>query len=115
MKITLIKERLINRREQMNITKQQAARLMNMSQPAYLRYESGERMPSIHIIRTMADVLSTSVEYLTGTSNNPAPTSFNIRKDIEPELFNLIYEYRVTSSDCQKRLLEYCKKLNEKP
>ena len=41
----------------MGITKQEAAKRMNMSQPAYLRYESGTRTPSIHVINSMANVL----------------------------------------------------------
>ena len=39
--ITLNCERLIQCRKKMGITKQEAAKRMNMSQPAYLRYESG--------------------------------------------------------------------------
>lgn len=62
--IQLIRLRLIRCREQLSITKQEAAKRMQLSQPAYLRYESGTRTPSIHTIQTMADVLDTSVEYL---------------------------------------------------
>ena len=69
----LDRKRLINCREKLGITKQEAARRMQMSQPAYLRYESGERTPSIHVIQVMADVLNTSVSYLTGQTDNPNP------------------------------------------
>lgn len=103
----LIKERLIGCREKLGITKQEAARRMNMSQPAYLRYESGQRTPSIHVIHTMADVLQTSAEYLTGKTDDPSPTSYTVRSDAEPELFDLIVEYRNASDEVQKRLLEY--------
>lgn len=110
MESKLIRERLIKCREKKNFTKQEAARQMNMSQPAYLRYESGERMPSIHIIRTMADVLGTSTEYLTGQSNDVTPSSYVIKNDTDPELFNLITEYKRSSNDTQKRLLAYFSK-----
>ena len=93
----LVKERLINCREKLCVTKQEAARRMNMSQPAYLRYESGERSPSIHVIRTMADILQTSAEYLTGQTGDPSPTSYTVRSNTEPELFDLIIEYRNAS------------------
>ena len=51
---TLNKERLIAARKKLGITKQEAAKRMNLSQPAYLRYESGDRTPSIHTINVMA-------------------------------------------------------------
>ena len=50
---TLDRKRLIKCREKLGITKQEAAKRMQMSQPAYLRYESGERTPSIHVIQVM--------------------------------------------------------------
>ena len=111
MKIKLVKERLIECRGKAGITKQEAARRMDMSQPAYLRYESGERTPSLHIIRTMADVLQTSVEYLTGETDDPSPTSFTVRNNSEPDLFNIILEYKSASRDTQIRLLEYARKI----
>lgn len=106
----LIKERLIECRKEMNITKQEAAKRTHMSQPAYLQYESGDRMPSVHIIRTMADELNTSVEYLIGETDDPAPTSYVIKSSKEPELFRLIVEYISSSEDDKKRLLAYLKK-----
>ena len=104
---TLDRKRLINCREKLGITKQEAARRMQMSQPAYLRYESGERTPSIHVIQVMADVLATSVAYLTGQTDNPNPNSYLIKSDIEPELFELIEKYRNTDIKTKNRLLTY--------
>lgn len=114
MSSELKKERLIECRKKLEITKQEAARRMNMSQPAYLRYESGERKPSIHVMQTMASVLHTSVEYLIGESDSPAPTSYIVSKDTNPELFHLILEYEHASADERKRLLEYAKCLSGK-
>ena len=93
MEHTLIIERLTECRKKLGITKQEAAKRMLMSQPAYLRYESGERTPSIHVIYFMANVLGTSAEYLTGKTDNPAPTSYWINEHTEPELFALIETY----------------------
>jgi len=108
---SLNRERLINCREALGITKQEAAKRMQMSQPAYLRYESGERTPSIHVIQIMADVLSTSVDYLTGISDNSNPNSYIVKSDIEPELFQLIDMYRQSDVRMQARLLTYLRKL----
>ncbi len=104
-------QRLISCRENLGITKQEAAKRMEMSQPAYLRYESGERAPSIHVIRVMAEVLGTSVAYLTDESNNPAPNSYQIKQDTDPELFHLVETYMYSDKETQDRLLTYLCKL----
>ncbi len=103
----LDRERLICCREKLGITKQEAAKRMQMSQPAYLRYESGERTPSIHVIQVMADVLGTSVAYLTGESDNPKPDRYIIKSNSEPKLFELIKAYRNVDTETQKRLMTY--------
>lgn len=112
MENTLIVERLITCRKNLGITKQEAAKQMLMSQPAYLRYESGERTPSIHVIYFMANVLGTSAEYLIGKTDNPAPNSYWIHEDTEPELFTLIETYHSSDKNMQKRLAAYVSKLN---
>ena len=59
----------------------------------------------------MADILQTSVEYLTGKTDSPSPTCFVIKQGVEPELFELVLEYKNASVDMQRRLLEYAKRL----
>lgn len=110
---TLDRQRLISCREKLGITKQEAAKRMEMSQPAYLRYESGERTPSIHVIHVMADVLGTSASYLTGKTNDPNPDSYLIKSDIDPELFHLIETYKNSDADARNRLLAYFEKMKE--
>ena len=111
--IALDRNRLINCREKLGITKQEAAKRMQMSQPAYLRYESGERTPSIHVIQVMADILDTSVAYLIGQTDNPNPDSYLIKLDTEPELFQFIEKYRSSDTDMRNRLLSYLQKHTE--
>lgn len=106
-------KRLIYCREKLGITKQEAAKRMQMSQPAYLRYESGERTPSIHVIQVMANVLATSTAYLTGKTDNPNPDSYLIRLDTEPELFHLIEKYKNYDVEMRNRLLSYLQKYTE--
>lgn len=106
-------ERLIECRKTLGITKQEAAKRMQMSQPAYLRYESGERTPSIHVIQFMANVLGTSVDYLTGKTDNPNPNVYWIDAATEPELFSLIETYNNSDSANKKHLLAYLSKLTE--
>ena len=108
---TLDRNRFIACREKLRITKQEAAKRMQLSQPAYLRYESGERSPSIHVIQIMADVLATSTAYLTGKTSNPNPDSYLIKSETEPELFFLIQQYRNSDTEMKNRLLAYFQKI----
>lgn len=108
---TLNRERLIECRKKLGITKQQAAIRMQLSQPAYLRYESGERTPSIHVIYYMAHILGTSAEYLTGKSDDPTPNCHYIHEVEKPELFSLIDKVKNCDSETQKRLIAYFQKL----
>ena len=108
----LDRHRLIACREKLGITKQEAAKRMQLSQPAYLRYESGERSPSIHVIQIMADVLATSTAYLTGKSDNPTPDSYLIKSDTDPDLFLLIQKYRNSDTETKNRLLAYLQRIS---
>lgn len=106
----LICERLTECRKKLGITKQEAAKRMLMSQPAYLRYESGERKPSIHVIYFMANVLGTSAEYLIGESDNSSPSGYWINSSTEPELFSFVETYSNSNIHEKERLLAYVSK-----
>ncbi|MDD6194993.1 MAG: helix-turn-helix transcriptional regulator [Lachnospiraceae bacterium] len=100
-------ERLIRCRESLGISKMEAAKRIGVSQPAYLRYESGERTPSIQIIKEMADVFHTSVEYLQGKTSSPAVTSYTVNNTDSPELFALVQRYYTADKEQLKRLMAY--------
>lgn len=112
--IQLNKQRLIECRKKLGITKQEAAKRMQLSQPAYLRYESGERTPSIHVIQIMANVLDTSVAYLTNKTDIPTPNSYTIYAETNPELFQFIELYQNSDNSTKNRLMTYLRNLNEK-
>ena len=110
---TLNRERLIECRKKLGITKQEAAIRMQLSQPAYLRYESGERTPSIHVIYYMAHILGTSADYLTGATDDSTPNCHYIYEAEKPELFSLVEEIKNCDSETQKRLLAYFQMLSK--
>ena len=113
MNDTLIIERLTQCRKKLGITKQEAAKRMKMSQPAYLRYESGERTPSIHVIYFMANVLGTSAEYLTGKTDDPTPIGYWVSEEQEPELYTLVETYKTSDKEMQQRLQAYISRLEK--
>lgn len=100
-------QRLIKCRKSLGISKMEAAKRIGVSQPAYLRYESGERTPSIQIIKEMANVFQTSVEYLQGKTSSPEVTSYTVNRADSPELFTLIAKYYATDKKQLKRLMTY--------
>ena len=97
----LIRERLAAVRESLGINMAEAARRLGLSSMGYLRYERGDRDPSRQIIEVIAQRFGTSVEYLTGKTDDPAPSSILISRDRDPELFDLVMS--IKDCDGKKR------------
>jgi transcriptional regulator with XRE-family HTH domain len=110
---TLNINRLIECREKLGISKQEAAKRMDMSQPAYLRYESGQRIPSIQVIYHMADILGTSAAYLLGHTDNPDRTRYVIDAETNSELFEIVKFYEKTDEATRNRLIAYMKEFDD--
>ncbi len=111
---SLNRQRLIECRQKLGISKHEVSKRMQLSQPTYLRYESGDRTPSIQVIQIMADVLGTSVDYLTNKTDIPTPTSYTIHSETDPELFQFIEVYQNSDTSTRNKLIASLKKLNEK-
>ncbi len=111
MDINLDIVRLKECREKLGISKMEAAKRMKLSQPAYLRYESGARTPSLQTLSVIANVLDTSVEYLTGQSNDSQPISYTVSKKDDPVLFEMISICKNSDDDMTRRLVSYAEKL----
>ena len=116
MNITLNIERLIECREKKGITKMEAAKRMNLSQPAYVRYENGDRTPSIQTLKVIANTLDTSVEYLTNKTDDPSPNFYVISKEDNADLFRFIeiYNKNDNKKEFMKRILHYAKEISKK-
>lgn len=106
---TFITNRLIECRQKMGISKNEAAKRIGVSQPAYLRYESGERTPSMQVIKEIAKVLHTSPGYLIGKTNSSDIDAYVITKEDDFELFSIIETYYRSEEKQQRRLLAYLK------
>ena len=81
MNYTLNTERLTECRNKLQITKMEAAKRIGLSQPAYVRYENGDRTPSIQTLAIIADALNTSIDYLTDKTNDPSPNLIIVQKE----------------------------------
>lgn len=111
---TLDIERLKECRLKLGITKQEAAKRIQISQPAYLRYEAGTRNPSIQTISKMAEVLSTSIDYLTGKTNDSTIDKTVIERKESPSLFMLTNICKNLNETQLERLITYARELSQK-
>ena len=109
----LDKERLKECRLRLGITKQEAAKKIQISQPAYLRYEAGSRNPSIQIISKIAEVFSTSTDYLIGKSADPSPNRIVVEQSESPSLFFLIETCKNLNTTQLARLTAYARTLSD--
>ena len=105
-------KRLKECREKLGISKQEAAKRIGISQPAYLRYESGDRKPSLQMTKEIAKVLNTSIDYLVGESDDNNPILLEVSKIENKELFRIVELCSQMDEKQQKRIISYINKLD---
>jgi len=69
----VVQLRLRDLREDHDIKQQTLAALLNCSQVTYSRYETGSHEIPLQALITLADYYHTSVDYLLGLTDEPAP------------------------------------------
>ena len=114
MQPILIPENLKKSRERLGITRVEAARRMNIPQSSYIRYEKGDRKPTHATIVQMAQVLGTSVDYLTGASDEDVADTIVVSKEKEPDLYEMAATIRELDPEHAKQAFERIKKYAEK-
>ena len=107
MESTIISERIKAARENLRITKAEASRRLNLSKIGYCRYEYGERTPSIQTLEVIAKCFNTTVDYLTGKTDDIQPDYIIIHKDGNPALYEFISSISSSNSEQINRLLAY--------
>ena len=112
MGIILNTDKLRERRERMGISKMEAAKRMQLSQPAYLRYEAGTRTTSLQTLAVIANVLNTSSEYLTDRSDDPFPVAYTISKAEDPMLFEVVRLCKIADNNMIERIIAYASRLS---
>ena len=68
-------KRLKDLREDNDLTQQQVANILNISQRGYSHYETGNNDIPTEILITLAKYYKTSVDYILGLTNNKKPYS----------------------------------------
>lgn len=69
--MSVFSERLTNLRESKNFTKTKMANKVSVGLSTYANWEYGYNEPDINMLRKLANILDTSVDYLTGRTDNP--------------------------------------------
>lgn len=65
--------RIKDLREDHNLLQKQLAAYLNCRQQTYSRYETGEVEPPLSVMEKLSVYYHTSVDYLMGLTDNPAP------------------------------------------
>ena len=110
---TLIPERLKSARENLNLSKAEAARKIGLTAASYVRYEAGDRSPSPQVIVSIAEKLGTSVAYLSGETDDISSDVVSIYKNSDPLLFELVKYTQNADGTTLQRLLNYYHKLTK--
>lgn len=71
----MIYHRIRELREDRDLNQTQIARLLNMSQTGYSKYETGERDIPTAVLIQLADFYNTSIDYLLSRTDDSAPCS----------------------------------------
>ena len=104
-------ERLERLRKKAGLTKMEMAKRIEVAQPTYLRYESGERKPNIHVVRAMARVLGTSDSYLLGKAKKVKADYLTINSKDDAMLFKLIAACQKLDAEQLERLAAFVEQL----
>ena len=77
------------------------ANLLNISRPAYSRYENGEREPNLDTLLKISEILNTSTDYLLGKNY--------FSSKITQEDYILLCEIRTLSNQDRSDVLRFIK------
>ena len=66
-------ERLKDLREDRDLSQKELAKILEMSQTGYSKYETGENDIPTQILIKLADFYNTSIDYILGRTNNQKP------------------------------------------
>lgn len=69
--MSVFSERLIELRDDRNLSQKEVAAEFGVVVRAYQRYEYGEREPQLSVLVRMADFYGVSIDYLAGRTDTP--------------------------------------------
>lgn len=85
--MSVFSERLTDARKAMGWTRKRAVAEFQLPYQTYSNYEQGKREPDIKTMKQLANKLNTTIDYLTGVTDNPNLPSVS-NTDLEAMLDN---------------------------
>ena len=96
------------------LTQQQVAEKLNLNRTTYTKYETGASEPSIEILKQIAVILKVDVASILADDNTATvnDAQSDDLQGFEPELRNLIINYRALASDDREEVFKLINQLN---
>jgi transcriptional regulator with XRE-family HTH domain len=82
----MLSKRLKQLRDEINLTQEELAKLLNLSRGTYAHYELGKRQPDYDTLMSIANFFEVSVDYLLGNSDS---RNSNTSDEIVTKAFSL--------------------------
>lgn len=96
------------------LTQQQVAEKLNLNRTTYTKYETGASEPSIEILKQIAVILKVDVASILADDNSATvnDAQSDDLQGFEPELRNLIINYRALARDDREEVFKLINQLN---
>ena len=96
------------------LTQQQVAEKLNLNRTTYTKYETGASEPSIEILKQIAVILKVDVASILADDNTATvnDAQSDDLQGFEPELRNLIINYRALARDDREEVFKLINQLN---
>ena len=107
----LLKERLVERRKKIRLTKKAVATKAGVSPQAYAYLEAGERDASYPVALLVSLALQTSLSYLAGGTDDPSPDQLLLKIDEADDVAEMIAGYRHLPPDAKRLIKDMIEKL----
>ena len=98
-------KRLTNLRESRDLTKTKMANKIGVSLSTYANWEYGYNDPDMNTLGKMANILDTTVDYLTGNTDDPSPRSSNLSSTDLADMLDNAHSYDGKPMDDHDRAL----------
>lgn len=86
-------KRLTNLRESRDLTKTKMANKIGVSLSTYANWEYGYNDPDMNTLGKIANILDTTVDYLTGNTDDPSPRSSNLSSTDLADMLDNVRSY----------------------
>lgn len=86
-------KRLTNLRESRDLTKTKMANKIGVSLSTYANWEYGYNDPDMNTLGKIANILDTTVDYLTGNTDDPSPRSSNLSSTDLADILDNVRSY----------------------